>query len=126
MIESVPLVVIKKDGSRELFDRNKILNGLLRACNKRVVTVQTMEEIVNHIERDIRNSLVQEIETVKIGEMVMVELRQVDQVAYVRFASVYRQFADLEQFMKELKSLMTTGNKNKSKVDVPKDNQSKK
>lgn len=126
MIESVPLVVIKKDGSRELFERSKILNGLLRACNKRVVTVQTMEKIVDNIERDIRNSLVQEIETVKIGEMVMAELRQVDQVAYVRFASVYRQFADLEQFMTELKSLMITGNQNKSSGKVPEDNQSKK
>ena len=109
MIEEVPLVVIKKDGSRELFDRNKILNGLLRACNKRMVTMQQLDGIVSKVERNIRNSLAQEVTSVKIGEMVLDELKAVDQVAYIRFASVYRQFADLDSFMAELKRLMGNG-----------------
>ena len=109
MIEEVPLVVIKKGGSRELFDRNKILNGLLRACNKRMVTMQQLDGIVSKVERNIRNSLAQEVTSVKIGEMVLDELKAVDQVAYIRFASVYRQFADLDSFMAELKRLMGNG-----------------
>ncbi len=106
MVEEEPLTVIKKDGSRELFDRNKILNGLIRACNKRVVTRPQIEAIVTRVERKIRNSLVQEVPSVKIGEMVLEELKNVDEVAYIRFASVYRQFADLDSFMAELKHLM--------------------
>ena len=106
MVEEEPLTVIKKDGSRELFDRNKILNGLIRACNKRVVTRPQIEAIVTRVERNIRNSLVQEVPSVKIGEMVLEELKNVDEVAYIRFASVYRQFADLDSFMAELKHLM--------------------
>jgi transcriptional repressor NrdR len=111
MVEEVPLVVIKKDGSRELFDRNKILNGLLRACNKRMVTMQQLDGIVAHVEHKIRNSLAQEVTSVRIGELVLDELRDVDQVAYIRFASVYRQFADLDSFMAELKHLMENGKK---------------
>lgn len=106
MVEEEPLTVIKKDGSRELFDRNKILNGLIRACNKRVVTRPQIEAIVTRVERNIRNSLVQEVPSVKIGKMVLEELKNVDEVAYIRFASVYRQFADLDSFMAELKHLM--------------------
>lgn len=106
MVEEEPLTVIKKDGSRELFDRNKILNGLIRACNKRVVTRPQIEAIVTRVERNICNSLVQEVPSVKIGEMVLEELKNVDEVAYIRFASVYRQFADLDSFMAELKHLM--------------------
>ena len=106
MVEEEPLTVIKKDGSRELFDRNKILNGLIRACHKRVVTLPQIEAIVTRVERNIRNSLVQEVPSVKIGEMVLEELKNVDEVAYIRFASVYRQFADLDSFMAELKHLM--------------------
>ncbi|WP_301859047.1 transcriptional regulator NrdR [uncultured Megasphaera sp.] len=106
MVEEVQLIVIKRDGSRELFDRNKILNGLLRACNKRNVTRQQLEDIVIHVERNIRNTLVQEVTSEKIGEMVLAELLTVDEVAYVRFASVYRQFADLGSFMEELQRLM--------------------
>jgi transcriptional repressor NrdR len=111
MVEEVQLVVIKKDGSRELFDRNKILNGLLRACNKRMVTMKQLEDIVAKVERTIRNSLVQEIPSVKIGEIVLDELKAIDQVAYIRFASVYRQFADLDSFMAELKRLMNNEQK---------------
>jgi transcriptional repressor NrdR len=111
MVEEVPLVVIKKDGSRELFDRNKILNGLLRACNKRMVTMQQLEGIVSRVEHKIRNSLAQEVTSVKIGEMVLDELQSMDLVAYIRFASVYRQFADLDSFMAELKRLMDNRHK---------------
>ena len=106
MVEEVPLVVIKRTGDRELFDRNKIINGLLRACNKRRVTRQQIEDIVNRVERTIRNLLLQEISSEKIGEIVLNELKTVDEVAYIRFASVYRQFADLDSFMAELKHLM--------------------
>lgn len=106
MVEEVPLYVIKKDGSRQLFDRNKILNGLLRACNKRRVTRQQLDDIVLKVERNIRNTLAQEVPSVKIGEIILAELRNIDAVAYIRFASVYRQFGDLDSFMEELKSLM--------------------
>lgn len=111
MVEEVPLVVVKRNGSREIFDRNKILNGLLRACNKRMVSRQQLDEMVADVERKIRNSLVQEMTSEHIGELVLDELRAVDEVAYIRFASVYRQFADLDSFMAELKHLM--GNKEK-------------
>ena len=110
MVEEVPLYVVKKDGSRQLFDRNKILNGLLRACNKRRVTRQQLDDIVLKVERNIRNTLAQEVPSVKIGEMVLGELKSIDAVAYIRFASVYRQFADLDSFMAELKSLMGNNN----------------
>ena len=91
---------------RQLFDRNKILNGLLRACNKRRVTRQQLDDIVLKVERNIRNTLAQEVPSVKIGEIILTELRNIDAVAYIRFASVYRQFGDLDSFMEELKSLM--------------------
>lgn len=106
MVEEDPLVVIKRNGSRELFDRNKILNGLLRACNKRKVTRTQLDEIVAKVERNIRNALVTEVPSEKIGEIVLDELQSVDEVAYIRFASVYRQFADLNSFMAELEYLM--------------------
>lgn len=115
MVEEVPLVVIKRNGQRELFDRNKILNGLLRACNKRMVSRQQLEDIVVDVERKIRNTLVQEVSSEKIGELVLDELRNVDEVAYIRFASVYRQFADLDSFMAELKRLM--GHKEQQKTE---------
>ena len=108
MVEEVPLIVVKKDGRHELFDRNKLINGLLRACNKREVTRRQLEEIVTKVERNIRNTLAQEVSSEKIGEMVLRELRSVDAVAYIRFASVYREFAYLESFMAELKYLMGT------------------
>lgn len=106
MMEEVPLVVIKKNGMRELFDRNKILNGLLRASNKRTISRKQLEDVVTSVERTIRNSLAQEVESVRIGELVLDELRHIDEVAYIRFASVYREFADLDSFMAELKRLM--------------------
>lgn len=106
MVEEVPLVVIKKNGMRELFDRNKILNGLLRASNKRTISRKQLEDVVTFVERTIRNSLAQEVESVRIGELVLDELRHIDEVAYIRFASVYREFADLDSFMAELKRLM--------------------
>ncbi|MCH4166583.1 MAG: transcriptional regulator NrdR [Megasphaera sp.] len=112
MVEELPLVVVKRSGRRELFDRNKILNGLLRACNKRKVTRQQLDDIVAKVERKIRNALAQEVTSERIGELVLTELKSVDEVAYIRFASVYRQFADLDSFMAELKHLM--GNKEQS------------
>jgi len=111
MVEESPLIVIKRNGSRELFDRSKILNGLLRASNKRMITRQQLEDIVTKVERNIRNTLAQEVSSEKIGEMVLGELRSVDEVAYIRFASVYREFADLESFMAELQHLMGTKEK---------------
>ncbi len=104
-VEEIPLIVVKKDNSRELFDSHKILNGLLKACDKRSVPLSVMENMVNDIEKELRNSLEKEISTSVIGEMVMKRLRNVDQVAYVRFASVYRQFEDLSTFMEELRNL---------------------
>lgn len=113
MLEEAPIVVIKRTGDRELFDRNKIITGLLRACNKRKVTRRQLEEVVTTVERRIRNLLLTEVTSEKIGEIVLNELRSLDEVAYIRFASVYRQFADLDSFMAELKHLM----ENKSFTD---------
>ncbi|MGI6669490.1 MAG: transcriptional regulator NrdR [Acetivibrionales bacterium] len=105
-IESVPLMVIKKDKTRQAFDRAKILNGLLRACEKRPVSVDTLEKLVNEIEAQALNTLKREITSEEIGEMVMARLKEIDEVAYVRFASVYRQFKDINTFMDELKKLL--------------------
>jgi transcriptional repressor NrdR len=99
-------MVIKKDGRRVIFERNKLLNGLIRACEKRPISIDRIEAIADGIEKDIRNSMEREIPTQTIGELVMKNLREVDQVAYVRFASVYRQFADINNFMQELEHLM--------------------
>lgn len=106
IIETLPIVVVKKDKSRETFDRNKLLNGLLRACEKRPVSVHTLEELVDEIETVIHNSLEREITSVQIGELVMERLKDIDEVAYVRFASVYRQFKDSNTFLTELKKLL--------------------
>ncbi|MBQ9086530.1 MAG: transcriptional repressor NrdR [Clostridia bacterium] len=102
IIETVQVIVVKKNGSKELFDRNKLLAGLLKACQKRPVSA---EEIVGEIENEIQNSLTPEITTTEIGELVMKHLKKKDEVAYVRFASVYREFKDIETFMAELKQL---------------------
>ncbi|MBE6667215.1 MAG: transcriptional repressor NrdR [Ruminococcaceae bacterium] len=110
MIESVQTIVIKKDGTKEMFDRNKLLSGLLKACQKRPVNA---EEIVAEIENEIQNSLVNEITTEEIGELVMKHLKARDEVAYVRFASVYREFKDIETFLSELKQLMKKGSTKK-------------
>ena len=105
-VESLPIVVVKKDGSRQSFDRNKILNGMLRACEKRPVALAKLEEATDAIEQIIQNSLDREVSTTQIGELVMERLKPLDEVAYVRFASVYQQFADVESFFNELKKLM--------------------
>ena len=102
IIENVPIVVIKKDKSRETFDRNKLLSGLLRACEKRPVSIDTLERIVDEIETLLQNSLDREVSSQRIGTYAMEKLKTVDEVAYVRFASVYRQFKDINSFMEEL------------------------
>ena len=106
IIETVPLMVVKKDKSREAFDRQKLLNGMLRACEKRPVSLEQLEEIVNEIENKLQNSLDREIPSSLIGTYAMEKLKEVDEVAYVRFASVYRQFRDINSFMEELSKIM--------------------
>lgn len=105
-IEEQPLIVVKRDGRREAFDRNKVLNGIIRACEKRHVSVAQVEEMVHEVEKDLRNSLEKEISSVEIGERVMERLRHLDGVAYVRFASVYRQFKDVNEFREQLEQLL--------------------
>ena len=105
-VESLPMVVIKKDGSRQSFDRQKMLRGMIRACEKRPVALAELERIADEIEQELQNSMEREIRTEAIGEKVMERLRKVDQVAYVRFASVYRQFKDIDTFMAELNKLL--------------------
>ncbi len=105
-IESVPLVVIKKDGSRQAFDRNKLLGSMLKSCEKRSVSLDTLERIVTEIEQSLQNEMEREVASTQIGNMVMEKLKAVDEVAYVRFASVYRQFKDIETFMTELGKLL--------------------
>ncbi len=105
-IEKVPIMIVKKDGNRQAYDRNKILNGMIRACEKRPVAISTIEESVDNIEKQIYNSMEKEITSTEIGEMVMDELKSIDEVSYVRFASVYRQFKDINSFMDELKSIL--------------------
>ncbi len=106
MMESLPLMVIKKDGSRQSFDRNKILGGLVRACEKRPVSFDTLENIALEIEQNLQSRIEREVSSLAIGEQVMERLKHVDQVAYVRFASVYRQFKDLNTFVEELNKLL--------------------
>ena len=107
IIESVPIVVVKKDGkSREVFDRDKLFNGMMRACEKRPVSVGDIDRAIDEIEAEIQNSLDREVTSVRIGELVMDKLKDIDEVAYVRFASVYRQFKDINTFMSELKKLL--------------------
>ena len=106
IIESVPIVVVKKDKSRQAFDRVKLFNGMLRACEKRPVSIEQMEKIVSDIEAELQNSLDREVTSVHIGELVMDRLKVLDEVAYVRFASVYRQFKDINTFMDELNTLL--------------------
>ena len=105
-IETVQIVVVKKDGSREAFDADKIRRGLIKACEKRPVAIYDVDELVRDVEQQIMNSLEQEVTSTKIGEMVMERLRKLDEVAYVRFASVYRSFCDINTFMEELKNLL--------------------
>jgi len=105
-VEEAPLMVVKKDGSREEFSREKLLRGLVRACEKRPVSVERLEQIVDEVERELRQTANTEIESGHIGELMMGQLYKVDEVAYVRFASVYRQFKDIDMFMKELSTLL--------------------
>ena len=105
-MESLPVVVIKKDGSRQSFDRSKLLNGMIRACEKRPVAFDTLEKIAEEIEQALQNEMDREVSSDRIGEMVMDRLKEVDEVAYVRFASVYRQFKDISTFMAELNKLL--------------------
>ena len=105
-VESLPMVVVKRDGSRQTFDRRKLVNGMLRACEKRSVSVAQLEKLGEEIEQELQNSLEREISTEHVGELVMDKLKGVDEVAYVRFASVYRQFKDINTFMRELNKLL--------------------
>lgn len=105
-VEQVPLMVIKRDGRRQPFDRKRIIAGLLKACEKRPVSIDTIEEITNEVERFVQKNFEREVQTQDIGEVVMEKLAHLDEVAYVRFASVYRQFRDINQFMSELKHIL--------------------
>ena len=106
IIETLPLVVIKRDGSRQSFDKSKLINGMVRACDKRKVPLPVLEKIADEIEQELQSALEREITTEQVGEMVMKRLKDVDEVAYVRFASVYRQFKDIDTFMQELTKLL--------------------
>ena len=101
-IETVPIIVVKKDKSREVFDRNKLFKGMIRACEKRPVSVETIEKAIDDVEANLQNALDREVTSVKIGELVMEELREIDEVAYVRFVSVYREFDSVNSFREEL------------------------
>ena len=106
IIENVPIVVVKKDKNREVFDRSKLIKGMLTACEKRPVSIETIERAVNEIETTLQNSLDREVTSVHIGELVMEKLKEIDEVAYVRFASVYKQFKDINAFMDELSKFL--------------------
>lgn len=106
IIESVPIIVVKRDKSREAFDRSKLLSGLLKACEKRQVPFERLEAAVNEIEAYLQNTLENEVTSAQIGELAMEHLKKLDEVAYVRFASVYRQFKDINTFMEELNKLL--------------------
>lgn len=112
-IEELPLMVIKKDGRREPFDRKKILSGILKACEKRPISIERLEDLVDNIERLIQRKFEKEVKASEVGELVMKELQNLDDVAYVRFASVYRQFRDINEFMRELKELLDREEKQK-------------
>ena len=106
VVESLPIIVIKKDGKRETYDRDKLMRGLLRSCEKRPVSIDQLEKLIDDVEQVIRNSLDREVASGQIGELVMDGLKNLDEVAYVRFASVYRQFKDINTFMEELNKLL--------------------
>ncbi len=106
-VEHMPVIVIKKDGSRQTFDRDKIINGIIRASEKRPVTMEQIEKLTAEVEQECQNSMAREVPTSRIGEIVMRKLKSLDEVAYVRFASVYRQFKDINTFMEELKKLLS-------------------
>lgn len=110
-VEESPLIVVKKGGTREEFSREKVLRGMIKACEKRPVPLEVLEEAVNNIERDLRNEGSREVSSEDVGELVMEYLADIDDVAYVRFASVYRQFKDINVFVEELKELIKRVNK---------------
>lgn len=112
-IEEIPLIIVKKDGTRESFNRAKLMNGIIRACEKRPVTLEQMDSIIDNIERSLQNLMDKEIPSKVIGELAMSSLKSVDEVAYVRFASVYRQFRDLNSFIDELSKLLEEKNSEK-------------
>lgn len=116
-IEEVPLVVVKKDGNREQFNKSKILNGIIRACEKRPITLAQMEALADEVEAKVQSSLEKEVSTIFIGEQVMDGLKKLDEVAYVRFASVYREFKDIDGFYEELRRLI------EERTDICKENQ---
>ncbi len=105
VIENTPLIVVKKDHSRQIFDRDKLLRGLLRACEKRPISVKTLEALVDSIEQTYANEMIKEVRSTDLGEQVLRELKKLDKVAYIRFASVYRDFSDVDSFLQELKRL---------------------
>lgn len=105
-IESVPIIIIKKDGTRQTFVREKVMNGLLRACEKRPISIEQLENVIDEIEAQINNSLKREVTSKEVGEMVIEKLKSLDEIAYVRFASVYRQFKDINSFVDELQKLL--------------------
>ena len=105
-IEGQPVIIIKRDKSRQVFDRTKLLSGMLRACEKRPVSLETLENAIDEIESQLQNSLEKEVPSVTVGEMALEKLKSIDEIAYVRFASVYRDFKDIESFMSELKQLI--------------------
>ena len=109
-IEQSPIMVIKKDGNRQAFDREKIIGGMIKSCEKRPVSAADIEEAVNNIEKKIENSMKKEISSLEVGEMVMDELKDLDEVSYVRFASVYREFKDLQSFIDELENFVKKKN----------------
>ena len=115
IVETVPLMVIKKDRSRQVFDRQKLLGGMLRACEKRPVSYEMLERAVDNIEQSLLNSYEREVTSIHIGELAMEELKKVDEVTYVRFASVYRQFSDLNTFMNELKEMLSKRSEQREK-----------
>lgn len=108
VVEKMPLIVIKNDGRRVVFDHDKLLNGLIRSCDKRNIPTEQIVSLADEIERELRNTMDREVTTKAIGEMVMEKLRNFDEVAYIRFASVYRKFADISMFKEELEELLRT------------------
>ncbi|BEP29492.1 transcriptional regulator NrdR [Helicovermis profundi] len=109
-IEETPLIVVKKDGTRELYDKKKLLNGIIRACEKRPVSIEQMEKLIDKVELKLHNTMDKEIHSTKIGELVIDLIKDLDEVAYVRFASVYRQFKDINSFIDELTKLLNEKN----------------
>ena len=118
MVEDLPLRVVKKDGRRMAFDRSKILNGLMKACEKRPISLEVLEETADKVEKELRNSMEREIPSRLIGEVLMKHLKNLDHAAYVRFASVYREFTDIDNFMQELEALKDTAANNKKSETI--------